>query len=764
MKTLINFSFSLFLFLSLAAGPCAAASTGTVEAWPAAPAAAQLTTRILEEAHYDHKPVTIETSRELLKLYLRMYDPNRLFFLASDIREFESRFGYGLAPLLKNGDVEPAYFIFNRFMTRLRERVGWTHELVRSTFTFASDGTMLADRREAAWPADEAAARGLWRKRIEFDLLQGKLDAAKPEDSAKDIRKNYDRLLENYNEFDSVDVLQSYLTALAGCYDPHSGYMAAPAEENFDIGLGISLVGIGVTLQTEEGYAKIIAVIPGGPAAKSNAFHVNDRIEAVAQGSDGLFAEAAGMKLDRLVKLIRGEKGTTVRLRLIPADALDPSTRVTVTLVREKIVLRDQQARAQIVLVPEKSGGDLRLGVIKLPTFYAKIGPSGEESTTRDIRTLLEYLKRQNVAGVILDLRDNGGGSLEEAVNMTGLFTGGGPVVQVRDSGGNVRVLRAPGNGPGYAGPMVVLGSRFSASASEIVSAALKDYRRAVLVGDKSTYGKGTVQTVVDLDQYMPQALRQYKAGGVRVTIQKFYRVSGGSTQNRGVVPDIVLPSLNDYLDLAESSLPNAMAYDQIPPASYTPVGVVTPPELARLREASASRVAASPDFKFAKQDIELYLERKKDKTVSLNYARRLAERKEDEARKLARNKERAARRVPPLSVTDITLQDIESGKPLVLNSTAAMVVDYSTAVSRGASVAALAAPSAPAAPETAVPGVAVSTSAAEGGGYAKAPAAGDFVLEEAARVLSDMVAPRSAASSGGWKKGTGRKRFLAVK
>lgn len=755
MKTLSRLHLSLFLFLALAGGSRAAVSTGTITAGPASAATAQLVATILEEGHYARKPLTAETSTELMKLYLRMYDPYRLFFLASDIGEFNGRFGQGLAQRVKYGDVTPAYFIFDRFMKRLEERVAWTHELVLSSFTFTSDGMMLADRREADWPADGAAARKLWRERIELDMLQQKLDGAKPEDWAKEVLKNYDRLLENYREFDSDDVLQGYLSALAACYDPHSTYMGAPAEENFDIGLGISLVGIGVTLQTEEGYAKILAIIPGGPAAKSEAFHINDRIEAVAQGEDGPFTEAAGMRLDRLVKLIRGEKGTVVRLRLIPADALDPSTRVTVKLVREKILLRDQQAKAQIVLVPGKDGRDRRLGVIKLPSFYTKVGPSGGESTTRDVGILLDYLKRQNAEGIILDLRDNGGGSLEEAVNMTGLFTGGGPVVQVRDHRGEVRTLSAPGDGPAYTGPLLVLNSRFSASASEIVSAALQDYRRAVLVGEKSTFGKGTVQTVAELDQYMPAALSGYKAGGLRLTIQKFYRVSGGSTQNRGVPPDISLPSLSDHLDLAESSLPNAMLYDQIPPAVYKPVGAVPAPELARLRAASQKRVAASADFKFVLEDIALYLERKKEKTVSLNYAKRLAERKADEERKTRRNKERAARGLQPLSVTDITLQDIEAGKPLVLNSTAAMTVSLSSAPVIAAAGAVISVSSGVVL-SSAAAGVAVSASAAEGG-YAKVPPAGDFVLEEAARVLSDLIGPRPAAASGREKKAGGR-------
>jgi carboxyl-terminal processing protease len=716
-----RFSFFFFLVLALAAGSCAAAPSADIAAGPAAPATAQLVAHILEEGQYERKPITAKTSPELLKLYLRMYDPGRMFFLAPDIAEFRSRFGSDMAQLLKDGDVEPAYVIFNRFMERARERVGWVHELVRSTYTFTSDETVLADRSEAPWPAGEAQARELWRKRVEFDMLQEKLDAAKPQDRPKDVLKNYGRLLDNYKEFDSGDVLQSYLAALAACYDPHSEYMAPQTEENFDISLSISLVGIGVVLQEEDGYAKVVSIVPGGPAAKNKKLHPNDRIEAVAQGADGPFVEAVGMRLDRLVKLIRGEKGTVVRLRVLPADALDPSARVTAAFVRDQILLRDQEARARIVLVPQKGGGNRKLGVIEIPSFYSAVGGSGGESTTRDVRTLLDHLKELNVAGVILDLRNNGGGSLEEAVDTTGLFTGGGPVVQVRDGRGDVRVLSAPAGGPDYTGPLVVLDSRFSASASEIVAAALKDYRRAVLVGEKSTYGKGTVQAMVELDQYMPWSLRHYKAGALKLTIQKFYRVSGGSTQNRGVTPDISLPSLDDYLDLTESSLPNAMAYDQIAPASYTRSGKVTLPEVSRLAAASAARVAASLEFKFVKQDIAFYLEHKKEKTVSLNYARRLAERKEDEARQAERNKERAGRKVPPLSVTDITLQDISAGKPLVLNSTAAMTVAYSS----GAAV-----------------GVEISSSAAENGGYARAPAAGDFVLEEAARVLSDMIGP----------------------
>lgn len=735
-----NTLLSLFLGLSLAAAPRPAAAAGNIEPAPASGATAQLVARILEEGHYDHKPVAAETSRELLKLYLRRYDPYRLFFLASDIEEFDSRFGPGLAPRLRAGDVEPAYFIFNRFMARLEERVGWVRAFARSTYTFTSEGSILADRKEAPWPADGAAALALWRQRVEYDLLNEKLSSAKPEDQAANVVKSYDRLLENYREFDPADVLQGYLTALANCFDPHSEYMGPPAKDNFDISLSLSLVGIGVTLQTEEGYAKILAVIPGSPAAASKALHLNDRIEAVAQGTDGAFVEAVGMRIDRLVKLIRGEKGTVVRLRIIPADALDPSVRAVVALVRDKILLREQKARAQVVLVPGQDGRDLKLGVIKLPSFYTQAGPAGSESAALDVKVLLGHLTGLGADGIILDLRDNGGGSLEEAVTMTGLFTGGGPVVQVKDSRGGVRVLSAPPGPPDYAGPLVTLDSRFSASASEIVSAALKDRGRAVLVGGESTFGKGTVQQVLDLDSFMPLSLRRQKPGAVRLTSQKFYRVSGGSTQNRGVVPDITLPSLSDHLEMTESSLPNAMAYDEISPAAYDSAGPVSREQLDRLRAASLARVAASPEFRFVKQDIALYLERRKEKTVSLNYAKRLAEREVEKARQAGRNKERAARKAAPLPVAELTLEDIAAGKPLVFNSTAAVIsgVAASTAAAVGAEVS-----TAPAA------GVELSTAAASGD-YDRAPPVPDFVLEESAYVLADLIAAASRRNKAG--------------
>ncbi|MHB2026400.1 MAG: carboxy terminal-processing peptidase [Elusimicrobiota bacterium] len=726
-------------------------------AWPARAAAlkpapdaaviSQMVAHMLEQDHYVRKPIDESVSPDLLKLYLDDYDPNRMFFERADIDDFKRQFGKDMAPRVKNGDVEPAYVIFNRFMERLKDRVRLVHEILGpksgaeeppaaaraiaqssatavpvAPFDFNEKESVLLDRRKAPWPEDDARARDIWRKRIKNDVLEEMLDKVKPQDQVKNVLKRYDRLLANYKEFDANDVLQNYLTALANTYDPHSDYMAAPEEDNFDISMSLSLVGIGAVLSSDGEYAKIVSLVPGGPADKSKKIHPNDHIEAVAQGADGPFADAGGMKLDKLVEIIRGKKGTTVRLRLIPADAIDPSARLTVSLVREEIKLKDQEAKAEVISWPVARGKKELLGAIRLPSFYADMRQSGRESATRDVSRLVAYLNKKGVSGIILDLRDNGGGSLAEAVAMAGLFIGPNPVVQVRDSRGRVEILRAPESSPEYSGPLVVLTSRASASASEIVTAAMQDYRRAPVIGEKSTFGKGTVQSVLELSDYMPWSLRQDKPGALKITIQKFYRVSGGSTQNRGVIPDIRLPSLDDDLDMTESSLPNALPYDQIDPAPYRPVDDVGPRRLRNLDEASQLRVAVSTDFAYVREDISRYLRQKKDKRVSLNYDERLARRRADEAIDLSRKKERAARKNPPFSVVDVSVEDLVAGIDPLSPSSAAVV---------SASISS----------ETAASAASVSSSSAAAEDYAHAPPPEDFVLKEAAHVLADLAA-----------------------
>lgn len=702
MKSLL----SGLLAVGLAVSPALAAP---MDPGPAAPIIGQMVARILEQNHYDHHPLDKKTSRDFLNNYLESFDYNHMIFTKADVDEFKSRWGDTLGDQLKEGDVAPAYEIFDRFLTRLQEREDFVHKVASGTFNFNEDDSLIVDRHDLPWPADEKEMDQIWRKRVKYELLQERLAKTKPEEQVKTVLQRYDRLLQSYKEFDTSDVLQNYLTSLTRTFDPHSDYMAAAQKENFDISMRLSLVGIGAVLRSEDGYAKIVSLVPGGPAAKDKRLKPNDKIEAIAQG-DGPWVEAVGMKLDRLVQLIRGEKGTTVRLRVIPADAIDPSTRVTISLVRDEIKLTDQEAKAQVITAPSATAGGrpLKIGVIDLPSFYADMKSVIEpKSTTRDVEKLLGALKKQNVDGIIMDIRNNGGGSLSESVALTGLFIPEGPVVQVKDSRGLIKVLKDTDGGMEWSGPLIVLTSRASASASEIFSAALQDYGRALIVGNKSTFGKGTVQSIIELGQYLPGALRTFDPGAVKLTIQKFYRISGGSTQHRGVIPDVKLPSLEDYMDIAESALHHPMPYDEIEPAKYTRLDYVTAPEIKVLAKNSAERVAANREFQWLREDIERFKKQKAEKTVSLNEAKRLAERQADEQRQKERQKERKLHKTVDLQSEEITLESIDSGKPLAKSTTT----------------------------------VTMPQDADLNPDYDKAPPPPDYVLEETVHILADMIA-----------------------
>jgi carboxyl-terminal processing protease len=419
------------------------------------------------------------------------------------------------------------------------------------------------------------------------------------------------------------------------------------------------------------------------------------------------------MKLDRLVQMIRGEKGTLVRLKVIPSDAIDPSTRLIVSLTRDEIKLVDQEAKAKIIKVPQTGGKTLTLGMIDLPSFYSDMkGDSSSKSTTRDIEELLGALKKEGIDGLIMDLRRNGGGSLSEVVSMTGLFIPKGPVVQVKDARGSIRTLKDSDSSLSYSGPMLILTSRASASASEIFAAALQDYGRAAVIGEKSTFGKGTVQSLIDLASYLPGSLSPANPGAVKLTIQKFYRVSGGSTQNRGVIPDIRLPSVDDMADMTESSAPHALPYDEVEPARYERLDTASASSLAALERNSSQRVVASREFQWVNEDISLFKKRKEEKFISLNETVRLAEKKTDEDRNETRKKERAAHPAPDLSPKEITLESIASGKPVVAVST----------------------PAAPA------------KTADNNASYEHAPPAPDYVLDESVHILADLIGLTSNA------------------
>ncbi|TAL02907.1 MAG: tail-specific protease, partial [Verrucomicrobia bacterium] len=475
----------------------------------------------------------------------------------------------------------------------------------------------------------------------------------------------YHRNLRFFKEWDNEDVMQVYLTALAHVYDPHSDYFNASGSDNFSIGMSLSLFGIGAQLKSEDGYCTIDKLLPGGPAAKSGKIKERDRVVAVAQG-DGPFEDVVEMSLNKAVRLIRGAKGSEVRLVLMPAS--DPTSRQTLALIRDEIKLEDQEAKARIIDMPVGDGKAARVGVIDLPSFYATVDLTGERrnserrSSTADVARLLKKLEAEKVEGVILDLRRNGGGSLEEAIGITGLFIKSGPVVQAKGPGKDSPVAIEEDRDGGkqlYDGPLILLTSRGTASASEIVAGALQDYGRALIVGDISTHGKGTVQNLNPLTPYVrpatPSATND--PGTLKLTIRKFYRAGGASTQLKGVMPDIVLPSiLNVAKDVGERAQENALEWDTLPSTKFDRVNLVAP-YLAELLRRSNGRVATNRDFVYVREDIEKFRARQEDKTVSLNERERLQEKETDDTRQKARKQELLARHEPPATVYELTLR-----------------------------------------------------------------------------------------------------------
>ena len=451
--------------------------------------------------------------------------------------------------------------------------------------------------------------------------------------------------------------MQYYLTSLAQVYDPHSDYMPKSAFANFNIQMRLSLIGIGALLRSEDGYCRIQELMDG-PAKNSGKIKPNDKIIAVAQGTNPP-VDVVDMKLNKVVELIRGPKDTEVRLTIVPVDAPDSSTRKVVSLIRKEIKLEDQEAKAKLIELPgENSQTPQRIGVIDLPSFYGDMDnrTPDRKSTTSDVAKLLKKLKQENVTGVILDLRRNGGGLLEEAVNLTGLFIKEGPVVQVKDSSGEITVDKDNDPSVLYEGPLVVLTGRFSASASEILAGALQDYGRALIVGDSSTHGKGTVQTVLRLHQLLRQT---NELGALKITIRKFYRASGSSTQLKGVVPDIILPSINNHAEVGEASLPNALPWDTVKSEKYDAVNII-PPLLPELRKRSDARVARDKDFAFVREEIERFKKAKEEKSISMNEEERWKEKKENEARAEARKKELRARPQPNYKTYELTLKNVD--------------------------------------------------------------------------------------------------------
>jgi carboxyl-terminal processing protease len=625
----------------------------------------RVTTSLLEHSQFSHQRFDEELAAKFLDRYLDSLDPAHLLFLQMDAQEFN---GYcsRLPDLTRSkGDLAPERIIFQRYLERLEQRDTYVTNLLQGgNFHFTGHDTVSFDRVKAPRPADLDAAHQLWRQNLRAEYLQEKLAGKKAAEIVSALTLRYSRLTQTMEKLTSEDVLDIYLNALAHVYDPHSDYFGHEQMDDFSIALNLSLVGIGSTLHSDNGYCIISDLVPGGPAARSGLLKPGDRIVAVGQGDEKL-VDIVDMPLPDAVKLIRGPKGTAVRLVLIPDGATDASPRKTITLVRDEVKLKDQEAKGRIVDWPQTNGPALRLGVIDLPEFYG--GYDGRpgvtpRSATADVAKLIKKLEAEHIQGLVLDLRQNGGGSLSEAISLTGLFIHEGPVVQIRTPDGRLRVDSDDDSGELYDGPLIVLTSRFTASASEILAGALQDYGRALIVGDESTYGKGTVQTVVPLARFMDQNGMRYSSdpGALKVTIQKFYRPSGASTQLKGVKADIVLPSLSGVADVGEAKMQDPLAWDVVPPADFMREDH-TAPFLKELRSRSAARVAGETDFEYLREDIARSQKNLATQTVSLNEADRRRENEAAKAREELRKKELFARGESQLKTYEITVENSDA-------------------------------------------------------------------------------------------------------
>ncbi len=623
----------------------------------------RLTSKILEKSQFAHHPLDDELAGKFLDRYLDALDGQHMVFLQSDVEGF-SRFRSTLAQATRrDGDISPAHAIFARYLERLDQRAAYIADLLRTEhFDFTGNEHYTYDRKNAPRPIDLAAAQQLWRQHLRSEYLQEKLAGKKEKEIVTTLTRRSERLVQTMRKLDEQAILETYLNALAHVYDPHSDYMGPEQMQSFGSLMNLSLVGIGASLQYDDGYCKIREIVPGGPAGRSGELKVGDRIVGVAQ-ENGEFTDLIDMPLPQAVELIRGKKGTTVRLTIIPAGAANDATRKTLSIVRDEIKLEDQQAKARIVDLPADKGGTERIGVIDLPGFYGGEPGASGPSATKDVARLLEKLKRENVKGIVLDLRRNGGGSLEEAINLTGLFIPSGPVVQVRGANGDVGVGSDDDGVTVYDGPLVVLTSRFSASASEILAGALQDYGRAAIVGDPSTFGKGTVQTIIPLGQIMQrEGLSPAEdPGALKTTISKFYLPSGKSTQIEGVKSDIVLPSLTDLPEISESEMQNPLPWDTVSSARFSSRDRVGP-YLATLRTRSTTRIAKDPDFIELQKEREQLRQKRETKSISLNEADRQREKTDLDARIAALKKNRAARVAAQPPTYEITLKNV--GKP----------------------------------------------------------------------------------------------------
>ena len=583
--------------------------------------------------HYAQKPLDDEMSAKIFKLYLNRLDPAHYYFLAADVIEFQ-KYETRIDDMLLRGKVKLALEIFERFKVRLSERLAMMEEFLAEDFDFSRDANWTLEREDLPYPETTEEARKIWRTKIKFDLLTLKLAETSIKDGKERLMKRVRGLWKDFSQYENDDVVSIFLNSMAAAYDPHSSYLAAQDLKNFDISIKLSLEGIGAVLRWEDGYTVVNSIVPGGAAARHGKLKADDRIIAVAQGEEA-FESVIDMRLNNVVQLIRGKRGTKVGLQILRKTKKGFDT-LKLVIVRDKIILKDGEARAQIFVHPSPEENNTaqetnRIGVIKLPSFYVDFNdrrknPKNYKSSSRDVKNHLKEFVRENVDGVIVDLRSNGGGGLDEAINMAGLFIGHNPVVIVRQSGGRRVTVHRSREQVVYDGPLLIMLNRYSASASEILAGAMHDYQRAILAGDTTTFGKGTVQNIFQL----PEGY-----GALKVTIAQFYRVSGWSTQNRGVETSLVLPSLYNARDIGESTLDNALPWRSIDQVSYRVSGNLKK-VLPKLKQLSENRIANSEFFQKVKEDVQEYLTTIKP----LKYTSILKMQEDDLRRKTQRDQE----------------------------------------------------------------------------------------------------------------------------
>ena len=641
----MNYRVPAFLLAFALSAPVALLARADTPLLPSAATADQATTAklvygLLSDSRYAYRPRALdaETSQDVFKRYLESLDGGKQFFTQADITRFEP-FKAGIADAIRGGELDPAFEIFAVYRQRVEQRIGYARQLLKQEPDFSRDEAFAYDRKDVAWAASDAELNELWRKSVKNDWLRLKLAGKPAAEIRKTLDKRYATLLKSVGELKGEDVFSFFLNSYTSAVDPHTDYFTPRTAENFNQAMSLSLEGIGAQLQRQDDMVVIREIIAGGPAALDGTLKPGDRIVGVGQGKSGPVEDVIGWRIDDVVAKIRGKKDTQVRLEFIPAEEGVDGKHHHVTLTRQKVRLAEQAAKGETMTLPGTAGEpERRIGIIKLPTFYQDFegrrrNATDYASATRDVAKLLAGFKADKLDGVVLDLRNNGGGSLDEAIELTGLFIEQGPVVQVRESGGRVTVNSDRNQDVAWDGPLAVLINRGSASASEIFAGAIQDYGRGLVIGE-TTFGKGTVQNIVDLDRW--PASEKQRFGQVKLTIAQFFRVSGSSTQHKGVVPDLAFPASVDASEFGESTYDNALPWTRIAAVPHTRYGNFAP-LLPKLETRHKSRVAEDVEFKWWNEDVQQFRAEAAKKAVSLNEAERRAERERQEKQRKER-------------------------------------------------------------------------------------------------------------------------------